>query len=90
MSDIENLINQAFNKDYNAAGESFVDIMNQKMSDALEQEKIRMANSIYNDAEEDDEDLDDEDLDLDDDEDIVDDDDWEEIDLTDDDDDEED
>ena len=80
MSDIENLINQAFNKDYNAAGESFVDIMNQKMSDALEQEKIRMANSIYND------DIDDEDLDLDD----EDEDDWEEIDMTDDDEDEED
>ena len=80
MSDIENLINQAFNKDYNAAGESFVDIMNQKMSDALEQEKIRMANSIYND------DIEDEDLDLDD----EDEDDWEEIDLTDDDEDEED
>ena len=80
MSDIENLINQAFNKDYNAAGESFVDIMNQKMSDALEQEKIRMANSIYNDdIEDDDEDLDDEDES-----------DWEEIDLTDDDEDEED
>ena len=80
MSDIENLINQAFNKDYNVAGESFVDIMNQKMSDALEQEKIRMANSIYND------DIEDEDLDLDD----EDEDDWEEIDLTDDDEDEED
>ena len=80
MSDIENFINQAFNKDYNAAGESFVDIMNQKMSDALEQEKIRMANSIYND------DIEDEDLDLDD----EDEDDCEEIDLTDDDEDEED
>ena len=80
MSDIENLINQAFNKDYNAAGESFVDIMNKKMSDALEQEKIRMANSIYND------DIEDEDLDLDD----EDEDDCEEIDLTDDDEDEED
>lgn len=70
MSDtIENLIQAALNKDYNAASDFFGDAMGEKMSDALEQEKIAIANRIYNDYE-----LEDEDLELDDDEELDDDD----------------
>lgn len=76
MSDtIENLIQAALNKDYNAASDFFGDAMGEKMTDALEQEKIAIANRIYNDGEpedlDDDEDIeiDDEDLDFDEDED---------------------
>jgi hypothetical protein len=78
MSDIEDLIKHSFDQDYNKANQTFAEIMAVKMNDLLDQEKVRLANSIYNG------DTSDEDLDLDDDED-----DWEEIDLTDDEDDDE-
>lgn len=48
MENIEQLIQQAANKDYSAANTTFVDIMNQKLGDALEQEKIKVSGEIYN------------------------------------------
>ena len=65
MENIEQLIQQAADKDYAGANTTFVDIMNQKLADTLEQEKIRVAGEIYNGVEPEDEeqlelDLDDE------------------------------
>ena len=48
MENIEQLIQQAADKDFSAANTTFVDIMNQKMSDALEQEKIKVSGEVYN------------------------------------------
>ena len=60
---IVDLINHSLNQDYNKANQSYGDILRQKLDIALEQEKIRMADLVYNGADPDEEDLDDEDLD---------------------------
>ena len=74
---IEDLIQAATSQDYTAASDIFSAIMGEKMSNALEQEKIAVAGQIYN-GEEPDEEIelddvmtDDEDLeDIDDDEEV--------------------
>lgn len=48
MSDINDLIQSALDQDYNKANHVFGDLMGEKISDALEQEKINIANRIYN------------------------------------------
>jgi len=53
MSDINDLIQHALNQDYNKANEVFGDLMGQKMTDALEQEKINIASRIYGDFDDD-------------------------------------
>jgi len=60
---IVDLINHSLNQDYNKANQVFGDILGQKLDIALEQEKIRMADLVYNGTDPDEEDLDDEDLD---------------------------
>jgi|TARA_B100001059_G_C17340864_1_gene335803 ribonuclease E len=67
MENIEQLIQQAADKDYATANATFVDIMNQKLADTLEQERIKVSGQIYNgmESEEDEEQLE---LDLEDDE----------------------
>lgn len=71
---IEDLVQAAMTQDYTAANEIFNDMMSDKISDALDQEKIAMADQIYNghsaegEAEDDDyvvPEEDDEDLDVD-------------------------
>ena len=59
MENIEQLIQQAADKDYASANTTFVDIMNQKLADTLEQEKIKVSGQIYNrmESEEDEEQL---------------------------------
>lgn len=47
MSDIEDLINAAIEKDYSLANDKFAEVMSGKISGALEQEKMAVANSIY-------------------------------------------
>ena len=65
MSNIEDLVQAALDKNYNMANELFNDAMGEKISDAIEQEKINIANRIYNDYSPEDEEIDDdEDLDL--------------------------
>jgi hypothetical protein len=49
---IQDLIRSALEKDYNNANKTFGEVMTIKMSDLLDQEKIRMADQVYNDAEE--------------------------------------
>ena len=59
MENIEQLIQQAADKDYATANATFVDIMNQKLADTLEQERIKVSGQIYNgmESEEDEEQL---------------------------------
>jgi len=42
------LVQQALDQDYNKASKTFGEIMNTKLSDVLDQEKVRIANSVYN------------------------------------------
>ncbi len=52
---VKELIQNALDQDYNKAEKAFGDIMTVKLSDVLDQEKIRLSNAIYNGVEEDDE-----------------------------------
>lgn len=51
MSEIEDLIQHALDQDYNKAGEVFGNLMGQKIGDALDQQKIALADQIYNGVE---------------------------------------
>ena len=69
------------NQDYTTANEIFNDMMSNKVSDALDQEKIAIANQLYNggEPEDDDYEVDDVDIDQQDDTDLeLDDEEWEE------------
>lgn len=73
---VEDLVQAATSQNYTAAAEIFNDVIGQKMQAALDQEKIAVANQIYNGIEPeefDDEEVevDEEDLDFDEDEDEV-------------------
>lgn len=52
MTMTTDMIQNALNKDYNKANEIFGEIMAQRVNDALDQEKIKLADQIYNGAEE--------------------------------------
>lgn len=49
---IEDLINNVMNQDFANAGPTFNEIMQQKLADSLDQEKIRVAGVVFNDEEE--------------------------------------
>ena len=49
---IQDLIKASLAKDYNNANKIFGEVMTIKMSDLLDQEKVRMADQVYNGAEE--------------------------------------
>lgn len=53
--EIEDLINSVIDQDFAKAEPTFKDIMTAKMDDALEQEKIAMADIMFNGAEVDEE-----------------------------------
>lgn len=64
--DIINMINQVSDEEYTKANSIFNDLINGKISSRLDQEKIAIANNIFNDEEEDEEiEVDDEDLEVD-------------------------
>ena len=49
MSDLaRELVQQAIDQDYNKASKTFGEIMSTKLSDTLDQETIKLANSVYN------------------------------------------
>ena len=56
---INDLVQHALDQDYNKANKIFGDMMGTKINDVLDQEKIRLADQIYNGVEADDEDDDD-------------------------------
>jgi len=45
---LEDLINHSLGQDYNKANQVFGDLMGQKVQDALDQEKIRVADTVFN------------------------------------------
>lgn len=53
--EIEDLINNVIDQDFSKAEPTFKDIMSAKIDDALEQEKIAMADIMFNGAEVDEE-----------------------------------
>ena len=53
---VKDLIQQAMDQDFTNANKTFGDVMTIKMSDLLDQEKVRLADQIYNGVEADDED----------------------------------
>ena len=57
---IEDLINTVTAQDFSKAGPTFAEIMQGKMADALEQEKISVADQVFNNAAPEDEDISDE------------------------------
>ena len=57
---IEDLINTVTTQDFSKAGPTFAEIMQGKMADALEQEKISVADQVFNNAAPEDEDISDE------------------------------
>jgi hypothetical protein len=61
---LEDLVQAAMDKNFTTANELFTDLMQSKVTDALDQEKIAVANQIYNgiEPEEDDIELSDEEL----------------------------
>lgn len=62
---IEDLVQHALDQDFNKANQVFGDLMGVKINDVLDQEKIRLADQIYNGVEpEEDEDDDQLELDL--------------------------
>ena len=48
MNPIETLVQQSFDIDFNSANKTFTQIMNDRMDNALEQERIKVSASIYN------------------------------------------
>ena len=61
---IEDLINHVGEQDFAKAGPLFSEIMNTKIQDALDAEQVRLANTIFNnEQDEEDEDLEEEDED---------------------------
>lgn len=52
MSNIEDLINSVMDQDFAKAGPMFSELMQQKLADSLDQEKIKVAGIMFNDEEE--------------------------------------
>jgi len=48
MSEIRDMIQHALDQDYNKANDVFGEVLSVKIQDVLDQEKIRLANQIYN------------------------------------------
>lgn len=53
MAEIENFIDAVLDQDFSKAGPMFSDLLGSKISDALDQEKISVADQIFNGASED-------------------------------------
>jgi len=53
--EIEDFIDSVINQDFSAAGPTFNEIMQSRVADALEQEKISVAGQIFNGADPEDE-----------------------------------
>jgi len=63
--DTQTMIQHALDQDWNKANKTFGDMMSVKLQDVLDQEKVKLADQIYNGAENiEDEDIDDEQLEL--------------------------
>jgi len=54
MTNIEDLINSVMDQDFAKAGPMFSELMQQKLADSLDQEKIKVAGVMFNDEEDED------------------------------------
>lgn len=54
MPTIDDLINSVADQDFSAAGVTFNELMKEKMTSAINQEKVAVANSVFNEEDEDD------------------------------------
>tara|TARA_B100001057_G_scaffold142370_1_gene142074 strand:+ start:401 stop:772 length:372 start_codon:yes stop_codon:yes gene_type:complete len=64
--DTQTMIQQALDQDWNKANKTFSDMMSVKLQDVLDQEKVKLADQIYNGTQEiEDEDIDDDQLEMD-------------------------
>jgi len=63
--EIQNLIQHAMDQEFTKANDIFQDVMTIKLNDLLDQEKVRIADSIYNGVEDGDEEDDPDQLELD-------------------------
>ena len=52
MTNIEDLINSVMDQDFAKAGPMFSELMQQKLADSLDQEKIKVAGVVFNDDDE--------------------------------------
>ena len=54
MAEVTDFLDQVINQDFANAAPTFADIMGDRVSDSLEQQKVKMADSVFNgvDAEE--------------------------------------
>ena len=62
---VKDMIQNALDQDYNNANRAFGDVMTIKLNDLLDQEKVKLADTIYNGAENEEDDPDEEQLELD-------------------------
>lgn len=62
MTNIEDFIDAVVNKNYAKSNEMFSDLIGQKVDQALDAEKIAMANVVFNGVDPEDNDIDDEEL----------------------------
>ena len=62
---INDLVQHALDQDYNKANKVFGELMTVKLSDVLDQEKIKLADQIYNGIEDSEEEKDEDQLELD-------------------------
>ena len=62
VNPIQDLIKASLDKDYNHANKVFGEVMTIKMNDLLDQEKVRLADTVYNGVPPEDEEIEDEDL----------------------------
>jgi hypothetical protein len=60
VNPIEDLINTVASQDFSKAAPTFAEIMQDKISDALDQERIAVADQVFNGAEPEDEEISDE------------------------------
>lgn len=60
VNPIEDLINTVATQDFSKAAPTFAEIMQDKISDALDQERIAVADQVFNGAEPEDEEISDE------------------------------
>jgi hypothetical protein len=58
----EDFIDNIMDKDFNSAQGTFADLMSGRIADALEQQKIAVAGTMFGEPEDDAEDLDDDDI----------------------------
>jgi hypothetical protein len=69
MSGTEDFIDSIMDKDFNSAEGTFANMMQDRIADALEQQKIAVAGTMFGEPEDNAEDLDDDDIEWDEDED---------------------